>query len=67
VKALSVDGVTGCADTALSKEYPLSRELYMYTNGEPTGEAAKFLTFLKSKQGQKIVAEVGYVPTMSLK
>jgi phosphate transport system substrate-binding protein len=67
VKALSVNGVTGCADTALSKEYLLSRELYMYTNGEPTGATAKFLGFLKSKQGQKIVAEVGYVPTMSLK
>lgn len=67
VKALSVNGVKGSADTALSKEYPLSRELYMYTNGEPAGEAAKFIAFLKSKQGQKIVADVGYVPLISLK
>jgi len=67
VKGLSVNGVKGSADTALSKEYPLSRELYMYTDGEPTGEAAKFIAFLKSKQGQKIVADVGYVPLISLK
>ncbi len=67
VKALSVNGVKGTAETALSKEYPLARELYVYTNGEPTGEAAKFLAFLKSKEGQKIVGKVGYVPMISLK
>ncbi|HPD57274.1 MAG TPA: PstS family phosphate ABC transporter substrate-binding protein [Smithellaceae bacterium] len=67
VKALSVNGVKGTAETALSKEYPLSRELYVYTNGEPVGEIAKFIAFLKSKEGQKIVGKVGYVPMISLK
>ena len=35
VKGLRVNDVTATAETALSKKYPLSRELYMYTNGEP--------------------------------
>jgi len=67
VKALSVNGVKGTAEAALSKEYPLARELYVYTDGEPKGETAKFIAFLKSKEGQKIVGKVGYVPMISLK
>jgi phosphate transport system substrate-binding protein len=62
LKPLPVDGVKASVETALSKEYPLSRELYMYTNGEPTGEVAKFIAFVKSADGQKIVAKEGFVP-----
>lgn len=62
VKALQVNGVTATAATAMSREYPLSRELYMYTNGEPTGDVAKYLDFVKSPEGQKIVAKEGFVP-----
>lgn len=62
VKALEVNGVAASAETALSRQYPFSRELYMYTNGEPKGEVAKFISFLKGKEGQKIVAKEGFVP-----
>jgi phosphate transport system substrate-binding protein len=62
LKPLPVDGVKASVETALSKEYPLSRELYMYTNGEPAGEVAKFIAFVKSADGQKIVAKEGFVP-----
>ncbi|PKN69799.1 MAG: phosphate ABC transporter substrate-binding protein [Deltaproteobacteria bacterium HGW-Deltaproteobacteria-12] len=67
VKALEVNGVAASAETALSKEYPFSRELYMYTNGEPTGETAGFIAFLKSDQGQKIVKKEGFVPLTAAK
>jgi phosphate transport system substrate-binding protein len=62
LKSLPVDGVKASVETALSKKYPLSRELYMYTDGEPTGEVAKFIAFVKSADGQKIVAKEGFVP-----
>ena len=62
VKPLQVNGITASIQTALSKEYPLSRELYMYTDGEPKGEVAKFIAFVKSAEGQKIVAKEGFVP-----
>jgi phosphate transport system substrate-binding protein len=62
VKSLTVNGVAASAETALSKAYPLSRELYMYTNGEPAGEAAKFIAFVKGPEGQKIVEKEGFVP-----
>jgi phosphate transport system substrate-binding protein len=62
VKPLLVNGVKASAQSALTKEYPLSRELYMYTDGEPKGEVAKFIAFVKSADGQKIVAKEGFVP-----
>jgi phosphate transport system substrate-binding protein len=67
VKGLSVNDVTASAETALSKQYPLSRELYMYTNGEPAGGVAKFIAFVKGPEGQKIVAKEGFVPLVILK
>lgn len=67
VKGVKVNGKTATLETALSREYPLSRELYMYTNGEPAGEVAKFIAFVKSSDGQKIVAKEGFVPLMDMK
>jgi phosphate transport system substrate-binding protein len=66
VKALQVNGITASVQTALSKEYPFSRELYMYTNGEPVGEVAKYIAFVKSAEGQKIVTKEGFVPLMDV-
>jgi phosphate transport system substrate-binding protein len=62
VKPLTVNGVAASAKTALSKEFPVSRHLYMYTNGEPKGETAKFIKFVLSAEGQKLVAKEGFVP-----
>lgn len=45
-----------------SKTYPVSRELYVITNGQPSGPAADFIVYLLSADGQKIVANEGYVP-----
>lgn len=67
VKALQVNGVTASVATALSKEYPLSRELYMYTDGDAKGDVAKYLAFVKSAEGQKIVVKEGFVPLMDTK
>lgn len=68
VKPLQVNGIKASIETAMSKEYPLSRELYMYTDGEPTGQKANYLAFVKSAAGQKIVAKEGFVPlTVSVK
>jgi len=62
VKGLKVNGVMASAQTALSRQYPMSRELYMYTNGQPKGEVAKFIAFIKSPKGQEIVKKEGFVP-----
>lgn len=65
VKALSVNGVHASAKTALSKEYPIARPLYMYTDGQPTGIVAGFINFVLSPTGQKLVAREGFVPVAS--
>jgi len=44
-----------------SKTYPISRDLYVITNGQPTGLAGDFIRFIKSPDGQKIAADEGYV------
>lgn len=67
VKPLQVNGTNASIQTAMSKEYPFSRELYMYTNGEPQGKIAKYIAFVKSADGQKIVAKEGFVPLGEVK
>ena len=67
VKPLQVNGITASVQTAMSKEYPMSRELYMYTNREPEGHVAKYIAFVKSADGQKIVAKEGFVPLVNVK
>jgi len=61
VKALQVDGVMPSKETVLTDKYPVSRPLYMYTNGAANGTTKDFIDFIMSKEGQKIVDEQGYV------
>ncbi|HNY50448.1 MAG TPA: phosphate ABC transporter substrate-binding protein [Smithella sp.] len=67
VKALQVNGVMPSVQAAISKAYPLSRELYMYTDGDAKGDVAKYIEFVKSAEGQKIVVKEGFVPLMDAK
>jgi phosphate transport system substrate-binding protein len=62
IKTLTVNGIAASEKTALSKEYPVSRFLYMYTNGAPKGETAKYIKFVLSPAGQKLVKKEGFVP-----
>jgi len=62
LKGLTVGGVAASADAARDKSYPVSRELYMYTNGEPTGAVKAFIDFVMGAEGQKIAGEEGFVP-----
>jgi len=67
IKPLTVNGIEATLDTAFSKTYPVSRPLYMYTNGKPTGQTAKYLNFVLGPQGQELVAKDGYVPVRGAK
>lgn len=46
----------------LDGRYPISRGLYMYTLGQPTGEVARYLQWIRSDAGQAMVEAGGYVP-----
>jgi len=43
-------------------QYPISRYLYCYTNGEPQGEVKAFMDFILSEEGQKVVETMEYIP-----
>jgi len=63
VKPLTVNGIIGSAKTTLDGTYPISRPLYMFTQGWPKGDALNFITYvLHPQKGQKYVEEAGYVP-----
>jgi phosphate transport system substrate-binding protein len=55
-------GITPSVATVLDKSYPISRPMFMYTPGEPSPQARKYLDWILSEVGQKIVEETGYVP-----
>lgn len=48
--------------TVNDKSYPIARDLYMYTNGEPAGIIKEYLDWILSNEAQEIVAELGFVP-----
>ncbi len=62
VKALTVDGIEGTEETTLDGSFPISRPLFMFTNGWPEGEVLDFINYvLNPKKGQEHVAASGYV------
>jgi len=48
-------------DNVKTGTYPVSRNLYVITNGQPSGLAGDFIRYILSPDGQKIVADEGYV------
>ena len=49
-------------ETVNSGQYPIARDLYMYTAGEPTGDIKAYLDWILSSEAQRIVSELGFVP-----
>jgi phosphate transport system substrate-binding protein len=50
------------AETVNRGEYPIARDLYMYTDGQPTDIIAKYLEWILSPDAQEIVSDLGFVP-----
>lgn len=48
--------------SARDGSYPISRPLFMYTSGEPTGHVGAYLNWIKSDAGQCIILDKGYAP-----
>jgi phosphate transport system substrate-binding protein len=47
---------------ALDRSYPIARPLYVFTVGQLNGETQRYIDWILSDAGQRIVAKVGYVP-----
>jgi phosphate transport system substrate-binding protein len=63
VKPLTTNSIMGSAKTTLDGTYPISRALYMFTQGWPSGDTLNFINYvLNPQKGQKYVEEAGFVP-----
>jgi phosphate transport system substrate-binding protein len=68
IKALAVkndessEAITPSLETVQNGKYPLSRQLFFYTIGEPSGEIKAFIDWVLGPEGQKICEAVGYYP-----
>jgi phosphate transport system substrate-binding protein len=56
------DPVAPTVEKTMNHTYPLARPLHLYTLGEPEGEMRKYIDWILSDAGQKIVEDSGYVP-----
>lgn len=61
-KADTTAAVVPSMETVTNGTYPISRELYWFFNGTPTGEMKNLLNWALSPDGQKIAEETDYVP-----
>jgi phosphate transport system substrate-binding protein len=50
------------AETVNNRKYPIARDLYMYTNGQPVGIVLNYINWILSPDAQAIVSELGFVP-----
>lgn len=58
--------ITPSEATASDHSYPISRPLFMYTNGQPQGEIKKYMDFILSDEGQCIIMKKGYAPVRNV-
>jgi len=61
VASVTLDGVSPTLENVRKGDYKIARGLYMNTKGEPDGLTRLFIDYILSKEGQKIVAEKGFI------
>jgi len=62
LKGVKVNGVEGTEENTINGSFPISRGLFMFTNGWPKGDTMDFISYILSKKGRKIVKEAGSIP-----
>ena len=68
VKAVKLDGVEANPDNIKSGKYPIWAYEHMYTKGEAKGLSQAFLDYMvNDKDVQKLVVDLGYIPTADMK
>jgi phosphate transport system substrate-binding protein len=62
VKALTLNGTAPTAENVKSGRYFLTRDFLFVIKGEPTGSVKKFLDFVLSPEGDRVIQANGAVP-----
>ncbi len=63
VAVVALDGVVPSIETVQDGTYKIARGLYSNTRGEPVGLTKKFIDFLYTPEGKKIIEKHGFIPT----
>jgi phosphate transport system substrate-binding protein len=61
VKPLTVNGVAPSVETVKDDSYVVARPIFMYTNGQPTGNVKKFIELNRTEDGKQMISELGFV------
>ncbi|UQZ87927.1 phosphate ABC transporter substrate-binding protein [Deltaproteobacteria bacterium Smac51] len=61
VKVVTINGVRPSLSTIRNGQYPLARELYMFTRPDAPEVALKFIDFLTTPAGRRLVEKEGFV------
>lgn len=64
--AVSLDGVPPTPENVAAARYPMSRPLFLVTDGRPSGAAARFVDYVLSAAGQELVRRHGYLTLADL-
>lgn len=62
VRALSINDVAPSEGSIASGMYPISRDLYFFTKGEPTGASADYVDYVLSDDMDEQIREAGFIP-----
>jgi phosphate transport system substrate-binding protein len=62
VKALCIDGAEPTFENVMNDIYALYRPFIFITDGEPDGNAVKFIDFILSPAGQRMMMDEGLIP-----
>jgi phosphate transport system substrate-binding protein len=58
---VTLEGIAPSAENVANGTYPMSRPLYVVTDGKPKGDTKKFIDYLLSDKGQALLAPHGYL------
>ncbi|WP_330296893.1 MULTISPECIES: phosphate ABC transporter substrate-binding protein [unclassified Streptomyces] len=59
--AVPLDGVAPTLENVKSSKYPMTRPLFVITNGQPQGSAKEYIDYILSAEGQKLLPKHGYL------
>ena len=62
VTAVTIDGVKPTVAAIKNKQYKIVRPFLYLTMGEPEGDVLTFITYVLSKDGQKLLKKEGLIP-----
>ncbi|HEY2921895.1 MAG TPA: substrate-binding domain-containing protein [Candidatus Binatia bacterium] len=62
IKAVAINGVSPTAETARNEKYRFFSERGLVTLGEPQGLSKRFIEFMATAEGRKIIGSQGAIP-----